>query len=655
MESAMDLDVVVLSAAAAMTEKAVSRVFNIPELLQATLVHATRDKVDLFSASTVSKRFRAVAVPLLWRELDVPLSKIGKLNQTLLPLNHAVVANPRDVHLFPLAHTRYLRIWDDEARRRFRYEPHSKPNYVHTPWRAKEGSFNDHANPQWNDRRWESDVSNLFSALTTTGKTPLIELSFGVISSSSVNRVLQDFPQMAERVAAIRVLSDAIEDVDGMQGLMSDDGSFVATLNEEAGEWWAALVQAVSTICYAQDKADSHALKAFSIEDYDAAPEDRPRMDSDDWETLAGALAHRIQQLSIQLPVMEGIEGGYKHILGQDWPQLRHFYLKAPTFSLDRHGWFIPEEDDDRLWDGLQECLETFFDRHTHLEHIEIEAPYALPPLSLSQTFSRLKRFSFYKKEVGVTAAFFLRHPTLSDFSFHDPDDAQLLSDEKLASVLRVVRGVEYLVIHVFFDNKGISHFVPEPAGVFSDLCLDHSVWQEIGSAHSFTCFNLELYKEDIQDVIPQVGSLFHGFVFPNLTELVLTFTKAEELRSATDSAKILRGILTALQFAPSLRALHFEFMGARPLPPDAELLPVLRLVPPALEYLSWHSPVFNQTQYYRLINRAPFEVNLEKIQSLPASSRLRVSRDGIWSQNSNLRDDKCIFDHTHSPPRLRF
>ncbi|KAE8240240.1 hypothetical protein A4X13_0g7888 [Tilletia indica] len=658
METPMDIDVAVPAAAEAVRETAVARTFRVSEVVCMILAHITRDKVDLLSASLVCKQIRAVAVPLLWRELDVPLSKIGRLNEMLLPFKDKIAANPRVLHLFPLSHTRYLRIWDDEAHRRFRHEPHSKPTYFPEPWRAHDPPFTDHANPQWNDRRWELDVSNLSAALKTAGKSPLIELSFGVISSSSVNHVLQVFPQMAERVAAIRVLSDAIEHADGA-GIPDE---------EEAVKWWAGLVEAVSTICLAQDNANSHALKAFCIEDYDAAPEEHPRMDQDGWKTLAKTLAHRLQQLSIQLPVMDGIEGGYKHILGADWPQLRHFYLKMPTFSLDRHGWFISEEEEDRLWDGLQECLETFFDRHTHLEHIEIKAPYALPAPTHSQTFPNLKRLSVYKKGADLNEAFFGRHPVLNDFFFpladDDDDDweqrdSDFFSIYTLTPALRIVRSPAYSLSNVFSYNCAVSHIVPEPMGRIADLCLDERTFQgNFTARNNISCLNFELYNEEIQDLTARMGTLFHPSVFPKLTELVLTCTKAEDLGSAMDSAKCLRRILIALQFAPNLRALHIEFMGAKPLPPDAELRDMLTDVPRQLRYLSWHSPKYNQTQYYRFArHRTEFGQygywHEDGIQSLPASSRLRVSQDGVWSRSSSLRDDKCIFDHTCSPPQL--
>ncbi|KAE8223359.1 hypothetical protein CF326_g8205 [Tilletia indica] len=661
----MDIDVAVPAAAEAVRETAVARTFRVSEVVHMILAHITRDKVDLLSASLVCKQIRAVAVPLLWRELDVPLSKIGRLNEILLPFKDKIAANPRVLHLFPLSHTRYLRIWDDEAHRRFRHEPHSKPTYFPKPWRAHDPPFTDYANPQWNDRRWESDVVDLFAVLKTAGKSPLIELSFGVISSSSVNRVLQDFPQMAERVAAIRVLSDAIEDEDAEDGIPSQDIFFVCINDDEAGKWWAALVEAVSTICLAQDKANSHALKAFSIEDYDAAPEDRPRLDPDGWKTLARTLAHRLQQLSIQLSVMDGIEGGYKHILRADWPLLRNFRFSALPFHPTSHGSFIEEGLHGRVWHGLQKFLEKFFDRHPHLEHIHIEAPYDLPAPIVSQTFPNLQRFSVYEKKEGErTRAFFDRHPALVDYYFSPSNDddfdehSYFLSDASLAPALCIVRSPAHYLADVCLYNSIVSHVVPEPMASVSDLCLDGTLQGNFTPRNRISCLNFELYDEEIQDLNIQMGTLFHRSVFPKLTELVLTCTKAEDLGSAMDSAKCLRRILIALQFAPNLRALHIEFMGAKPLPPDAELRDILTDVPRQLRYLSWHSPKYNQTQYYRFArHRTEFGQygywHKDGIQSLPASSRLRVSQDGVWSRSSSLRDDKCIFDHTCSPPQL--
>ncbi|KAE8214338.1 hypothetical protein CF319_g9101, partial [Tilletia indica] len=434
-------------------------------------------------------------------------------------------------------------------------------------------------------------------------------------------------------------------------------------------KWWAALVEAVSTICLAQDKANSHALKAFSIEDYGAAPEDHPRMDPDGWKTLARTLAHRLQQLSMQLPVLDGIEGGYKHILGADWPQLRLFHLSAPEFRLRRHGWFIPERLHDRVWHGLQRSLEKFFDRHTHLEHIHIDAPYDLPAPTHSQTFPNLKRFSVYKKGAALNQAFFGRHPVLNDFFFPladddddddwDHQDSDFFSIYTLTPALRIVRSPAYYLSDVFLYNSAVSHIVPEPMRRIADLCLDDKTFQgNFTARNKITCLNFELCDEEIQDLTARMGTLFHQSVFPKLTELVLTCTKAEDLESAMDSAKCLRRILIALQFAPNLRALHIEFMGAKPLPPDAELRDMLTDVPRQLRYLSWHSPKYNQTQYYRFArHRTEFGQygywHEDGIQSLPASSRLRVSQDGVWSRSSSLRDDKCIFDHTCSPPQL--
>ncbi|KAE8255155.1 hypothetical protein A4X13_0g3146 [Tilletia indica] len=214
MEAAVDVDKASPPTARA-TRSAASRVLDVPALLRLILAHTTRDKIDLLSASCVSKHFRSVAMPLLWCQVDVPLSKIGNLIAVLSPQVDNFLASRRDRFLRPIHYIQVMRIYDDEGYRRFRYEPHSKPVHFPTTWCAKERALSRPPGPEVYDPRWEFEVSKLFDILETMRKIPLVELSFGVLSSFAVDRVLSTHSRIADRVASVRVLSDALQEVDG--------------------------------------------------------------------------------------------------------------------------------------------------------------------------------------------------------------------------------------------------------------------------------------------------------------------------------------------------------------------------------------------------------------------------------------------------------
>ncbi|KAE8226009.1 hypothetical protein CF326_g7774 [Tilletia indica] len=612
----------------AVDSSSMARVCRTAEVLALIFANLKRDRVDLIEASLVSKHFRAVAAPLLLREMSIALSRVSQVVE--------VFRHRRSRGL--LQHVKFLRIWDDYAHTHFRHEEHSPPSRLPTEsWRTRYDRKRGYR-PERDkfDPRWSRQVFDFFDILTMsrTQPLPLLDLSLGALGSLALRFVFHEIPDFAERVAALRVLSDRLDDASDQED---------SRWNNSDMDEWGSLELLLQTITAAQSRASSSALKIFSLESYDSRSLDHRHIPRSTWQIFQRVLPSHIEELCLFLAGHDREHKTYVPLLQSKWPHLRRFRLKIADVFFE--------------WAGLLESVEVFLEHHPLLEEIYIEAPNEVPSLALTQTFPTLKRAVVHSSDLDTIGRFLIRHPQLVEFGLdnivteQNAGATQRLVD--LADQLPRLRSFRGDVMHsegFIFSHMPISHFQFLPEELLAHVQL-HQHWNSGAgprTSEQVTCISIRLFQEPMGDIVAQLGHFFHSTTYPNLTEVVIcsTFDEVGDTgEKAAESVTRLRQVLLALQSAKKLRAIHVEYVEAHPLPSAVEVDGEICSHPPALEYIAWHAPRYNSTQYYR--------VHEGFITSVPASSRLRVDDSGVWNQSSDLERAKVLLDHSVFPPRL--
>ncbi|CAD6965012.1 unnamed protein product [Tilletia laevis] len=577
---------------------------QVPEILTLILENLKRDKVDLIIASRVSRHFRAVAQPILFREMSVPLSRVPEMVPIFKPRRSRAL----------LQHVKALRLWDDEAHNIFKFEEHSQSvlgsrQFRRRKYKKRMMDQRDQSDKEECDPRWTQEVYEFLDLLTwsRTHPLPFLDLSFGVVSSLALHRLISEIPEFAERVTALRVLSD----FPCTTAAVHDWSQWDANI----GTWWKSLGSLLQNITSAQDRASSSVLKVFTMECYEGNLSRRRTIRPDLWQVFQTTLSPRIEDLTFYLTLSDNAndnaDGDYKTLLRANWPRLRRFRLVTPAATPP--------------WNGWLESVEDFLERHPRLEELDIRAPpsapSSIPALSLSQTFPNLKRAFVHTDTISTVKSFLSRHPKLVDFGIDPLQDDDGIDYYALTDVPEALPALQTI----------LSHEIEFQAFILADLPnLARSVQSR------------ERYQRH------QLGPVFHPAEHPKLTELLICSTHDDTRNpneNEIDAATRLRRSLLALQSATSLRVLHIEYSAAQLLPIDSHLNEELACFPPSLEFISWHSPQNNRTQYYRVQGGV--------VRSIPASFRLRVDNHGVWNESSDLRMAKVLLDHSVFPPRL--
>ncbi|KAK0537624.1 hypothetical protein OC835_001689 [Tilletia horrida] len=618
---------------------AMTRVLGMPELLGQILSYLKRDRRDLLATSCVSRRFRAASVPHLLRDMDIALHNIGRVTASFKHRNSRRL----------LEHVKHLRIWDDEVHHRFRFEEHGSPSYLlRTTWRcAAKVDLSSDAD-ETADPRWSKDIMDFLDFLTLVRRQsmPLIDLSLGLISTAALNQALTLIPEAAERIAALRIITDCFDKCDS-----STPDLVTAELNGKSRSWWLNLTNLLQTICKAQDLVKSKPFKLFSLECHRISTIDP--IATEVWHSIATTLCDRIEDLTIQFSDADGNFDNYVSVFEPQWSGLRRVQIKAPLKALSHTQW--------RTW---SETIENFLTRHDDLYEFHIEAALITPCLTLNQTFPNLERVTIgHRVPHDVVRGFLTRHPKLLDFAVTYNEEhglvSHLLNKGKLMAQLQTARLV--FPPRTFRASVGTLPIAMLDISSLAELEIitpESTRFEEVGRPKALkpSCVALELTNDPFENVIAQAGHAFHWSLFPNLAELVICCTQAADVikENGVQSAKRLRQLLLALASARSLRALHVEYVGSAPLPATAHLNQLVRSFPPKLEYIAWHAPLFNRTQYYRVIKKDVMPSwPTRALELLPASSRLCVDERGIWNQTGQLRRAKVFLDHSVSPPCL--
>ncbi|KAK0532133.1 hypothetical protein OC835_003434 [Tilletia horrida] len=617
------------------------RALEVSEILRDIFTYLAREQVDLVQLSTVNKQFRSVALPLLVRDLDVPLSRVRQFIQLFKA--HPTLRN----------FVRSVRLHDQEAEIRHRARVHSMPRYLPEPqeresaWLHLEGDDSDEDRDD-TDERW-ADATKLVQILwdDIAEYHPPFDLTFGISSSFPFNGLIED---TGLPITAFRVIAD--HDHSRLSSGAEDD------YRAGCRSRWNQLGDTVKRKFMRRERRSL--LKTLQIEDFHTPEESELNfLHTSTWNEIRDGCHHTIQKLALHADAVQLDTTILDRLLARDWKALRSLQI---SFQL---------EDEDTMMLDEEVDLNDFLARHTQLEEIWIDASAFFFPPALQMTFPGLTRFHVEGIVEEVLVPFLHRHSsTLIELALSgDFEPSRDFTNLRLPR-LRILRASRRLVSGII--KKGCT---PQLALVQLDPVNE---LQEIGrafkaepsSAARITGLDIEVEEEELHTALVDLGSALALHRLPSLAELSFCFTQSnsdEPIDSQRVSAKRIADLLRQLKDASSLRALRIEHSAAPVLSTKTPLQLPAAGVPPALEYFTWHAPDFNRTQYFRVIRlevpanasarayrRGPNATDpAARLQSLPPSFRVKIASNGEWLQPTELRHANILFDHTLCPPRL--
>ncbi|KAK0555283.1 hypothetical protein OC846_001796 [Tilletia horrida] len=448
------------------------------------------------------------------------------------------------------------------------------------------------------------------------------DITAGVSSAREVGSALQ-LSDIRKQVVAMRWIAD-------IPNATRRDGS-----KEEVKNWfadkWMHVSQVVHGIMRAQWSTD---IKLVSLH-----INDHYRDRDDDWEivttlldTLRDIIPGSIHTLSINFSTLPYIIRNEAAFFKEPWPLLRRFFLD----SMDEN----PEEDEllglgpDPSWVSA----------HPNLENIDIFAPFGVPALSLVEDFPRLSSVALRGCDPGAVGAFLHRHGhklielELPKFVAGGGLRAAIRPELVLPN-LRILRAPPRVAAALIDGQHApqLAHIELGPVQVNQELMLTEWILPDSEAGRRITCLDVEFKRQTLRVALNELGgSIFNPERLPSLVELSLCSTYICGSSSSFDSTVYLWDIVLWLLNLPSLRALRIEQMELQPLPEGEPMEKRLAHDFMKLEYLTWHSPLFNRTQYYRVIRQPSGEPNMQpygrpppillKFQRLPASFRALIS-----------------------------
>ncbi|CAD6943768.1 unnamed protein product [Tilletia controversa] len=613
-------------------QSAVARVWNTSELAIEILSYLVREQIDLVTFSTVSKYCRGLALPLLVRYLDVPLTKTPFFVEFFK-------ANPGTVDGI-----KCMRLRDDS------YERPRQPFDLDEV--TEQELQNDH---------WWLQV-NLLLELLETNRTkermPAMDLSVGISNIFKLENAVDRHRKFAERIVALRVVANLPEEP-RMDGDPVPWQQFV----DRCGSLWRRLGRTVAKICQTSGEQPP-ALRLFQIEDSLDFQVGHWYIDRIAWDSIREALPATLEDLIIRLGQDEEVEARACTLLQGDWPQLRSFRLGATETGL-------------MDWGRFQAGIDHFLSRHPLLEDVQISAPAGFTPTSLPHTFPNMSVCAIDKTGTAHMGSFLARHiDTLTHLAVQcpelEPDMAVLLPISTTLPKLEYLSASQHISAGFVGRGAKVQHYKIEEVGQPDDLKLNE--WL-IGREAEKSVRSLDIeFSRVTQDLLDQVlrdlGRILPADAFPNLTELAMCIYGDDGHYVSTDMLQrsLVRALFTGLKNHKSIRAVRMLSPVIETLPPNTVIdLDDGVTIPPQLEYLCWESDSYSQDpQYFRLFafDRTDHPLldssgGRERRQSvrldvLPASFQSRIDERGVWTQWRNGRPDNTgLFDHPHDSPRL--
>ncbi|KAE8272147.1 hypothetical protein A4X09_0g220 [Tilletia walkeri] len=621
-------------------QSAVTRFFSTPELLSITLGHLAFEKIDLITLSQVSRRLRANVLPLLVESLNVPLTKAGQVFQYL-------EANPGLA-----GQIKYVRIWDDVAHHYF-HRRHSASVYP--------GSRSQAA-PHRPTGMWML-LGRLLSALENSIRVlpPMIELSFGRSSFGDLYGQLRRFPRVLGRLTALRI----VDDFDPAQHQRSAEDERNKSINQQTEQFTDDIKDVARLICDVQDDAGSDTFRLFGIRcssspgnNYIDRESFLPRFRP---TRLLSRLAQRIRYLSIILdePSDHDVKA-CKALLASTWPELLHFDLR----SNDMLGVDYAE---------IRLATINFCQRHPGLTqtgiYINETSSVEVLPHWVDITLPRLARCTLDLGHTNDTHKldFARRHANLEHLTiplFQDEDAAQVLASHPPSmGSLRFLRSEASALHHFLRNGTPLQHVQ------VSDILVEWEMsdyYPECLSPEGRPCPSLTGLEISVEDtnahtIVEDLMAIIPLAKLPNLIELALFCGYGIDYRrrdTPREAARLLVDLLKKVSTAKKLRALRMNYEGAADLPSEEKREKYITVMPPKLEYVTWHVYFSATTHHYRVLRPAGPDgtPTRPRLQKLPASFRPRVDRStGIWEDLDDERTCNTLFDHMGDEPVLKY
>ncbi|CAD6929610.1 unnamed protein product [Tilletia controversa] len=615
---------------------ATQRFFNLPELVNILCACCSTERVDLLTLASVSRSFRAIALPHWARYLDLALSTAdSKLN--------FFIAQPA---LLP--HIRFLRIRNDitERQHEFGFNPH-------TPSRRAASR----SKPHWNEMTLL--LAMIAAQSSSLHRPPAIDITVGITQVGALENALRPFPRLHQRIVALRILPDVNTDV------MADQEQ--QEYEESWQENWTSLARFIQRI-YAQSRSPSQqshdgdssnpsgsalGLRVFHFghtdleaEDYDWSP---PAVPLEFWEEFSAATTSSLRDLSLTLARSD---------LPEDiFPLLAHSHLS--NFVLKRSA------------SGTIDSLEDFLDQNqSTLEDLHLNIGDPAEPLSFRQDFPKLKYCQIWSEEyvsrstqLEVRINFAQRHPQLKGTAHRVISSDVPSFPRGIYPNLRVLGSIDMAFEEHALQGGRLSHL--RTALNLEELATHSWLARNPDAAKAITCLEL-FYRRDTlaEDLQPHFRSAFSSDFLPNLTELSIGYVNSGGT-SIFDSSEVrvfgdplperqLVRIFADLCPATSLRVLHLSDSCAVPFQDTGDLLanvPHARF-PSSLEYFSWFIPGLNETHYYRFVPSSeeqgtqPDEGKRGRLQRISSMFRTRITREGVWDRPFDVERRKVIYDH---------
>ncbi|KAK0531659.1 hypothetical protein OC834_002877 [Tilletia horrida] len=574
---------------------AIERLLGVYEVWTSVFAHLEHDRIDLVEFSRVSRRARAVALPRLFEAVNVPLAKAQRL-VTVLKGNAGLVEQ-----------IKFLRIWDDAAD----YLAHNNPQAFPIPISKSRTTQPATATKT----KWKAFGTIL--GLVRDRKCqepPKLELSFGQLHLHYLFDQLQLHTEVLTQLVALRIFDD-FDPILLAQSMTSVESE---SLYFKHGPRMSEDLEDILTLVLdAQDRAGSDAFRLFHFTAFKVGHVERASMLPKLTPELQQRLANRIEDL---LLVATWANDNDAQVLGTllgitKWPKLRKLVLSAHSGVNDIFT---------SLWQTAARIKRT----HPNLTHARLDIECESRGIwtatwTQSQTemwtdvqLPQLQEYWLipHPEMAGRSVMhFFDRHTDIKELSFF-PTNTQFARDTvghpNLLDSVRVLQS-RYDVVNYFLAKGGAPHAVQITERNERSVRHPATTYTPPAKCASITSWSLVLSTDAFHEVISDPRTFLPDTsALPNLTEFVLytgsNSDTARERFAASSLVDLLAELLQALQPATKLRAVHIRECISHNRPKAEDLDGVITELPPALEYLSWHSPVWGQTVYFRPLRPSP-------------------------------------------------
>ncbi|KAE8223450.1 hypothetical protein CF319_g3523 [Tilletia indica] len=612
------------------TMPAVYRFLAFPELVEHMLSYLSRERVDLLSLSAVSKAFRAYALRVWAKYLDIPTSAAVKRLQFYK-------ANPQ-----VLSQVRFLRIRNDAVEHEH-YQRSLSPSIPVPNWAAI-----------------TSLLVLLQRAQMSNHRMPAIDLTLAQTDIKPLINAFHRCQRLKQNVVALRIFAALAiptpEDTVDMD--MADWQVKEQALDARRAVWdeqWDDLGQLVSEIQWSALERANSGLLVFHY-DGDVLDEQYEeyelRVPITFWDDFSEVTSSTLRDFSVRL----ALEDTRELIL----PLMMFTRLERLFFSSYD---FEPTS-----------VFDDFLDRHRRLREL---GSFVNDPPSFRQNFPHLQWFKIKAPYPSIEQRidFARRHPNIlatQDWDLILEDTGDVASE--IYPNLRQLTAPSAQAFEKYAERGGqLSHIRLKnsvPPNVLDLQAFSSTMWltRFPEAAKAVTCLELELgLVENMDRFQASFSSAFASDFLPNLTELSLIWSKVTAFGANEPSAEEKIGpLLAGCVTARSLRILH---LSDRTEPFRKKEILVDCVFPHSLEYLVWLEAPIQKSSTFAFWIRSPTAAAAHRLllwvsegsfsAFLPCSgtrSRLRAYGNGLstpdeWSPSWII----SLRNPDYAPPRPHF